>query len=157
MNIIREKSNRIFSSRNIVIISQMILGTLFIAASWGKIIDPSTFTQSIIKYRILSPGLSEIAAYVLPWTELVLGVMIVLNIKSRFSSALIGIILLVFIGALASTLIRGLDINCGCFMNQAPSSSGNSHVWSAIIRDILLLIPCWIIYRKTRKECQNET
>jgi hypothetical protein len=54
---------------------------------------------------------------------------------------------MVFILALAYNLIRGLDINCGCF------GSGDSTLIEALVKDLFLLIPCalLIFYSNTGK------
>jgi len=54
----------------------------------------------------------------------------------RGSSLLVGALLTVFFFALSASLVRGLDISCGCF-----STSAEAHriTWSYLVRDLLLL------------------
>ena len=46
-------------------------------------------------------------------------------------------------GALAASLIRGLDINCGCF-STGPNAEKVS--WFTLFRDSLVLIPGLFAY-----------
>ena len=56
--------------------------------------------------------------------------------KRRKTHIILGSLMLIFMGALASSAIRGLDIQCGCF-TTADTGSGNLVL--NIIRDIVLL------------------
>ena len=122
-------------------ILRIIIAGLFIYAGILKIINPAEFYRDILNYQILPDTLVFATAYFLPPFEIVLG--IGLLTKTFFKSALWGIstILVVFIIALLSTIARGLDISCGCFSSSNPSTA-----FSAILKDIVMLIACAIIY-----------
>ncbi|HQR66233.1 MAG TPA: MauE/DoxX family redox-associated membrane protein [Thermoanaerobaculia bacterium] len=94
---------------------QIALGLLFIAAALPKVADPPSFAHMIYNYRLLPGGLVNLSALVLPWFELLCGVALVLGIWSRTSAALVGLLLAVFVAAIAVNLARGNAIDCGCF------------------------------------------
>jgi len=99
------------------------LGGLFVFASIDKIASPEAFTQSIINYRIITNAfVAGIFAFVLPWTELVAGCALILNVYRRGSALIIAMCLFVFIIAIAQGMIRNLDISCGCF-TQDPGAA----------------------------------
>jgi uncharacterized membrane protein YphA (DoxX/SURF4 family) len=69
----------------------------------------------IYNYRLVPGGLVNLSALVLPWFELLCGVALVLGMWNRTAAALIGLLLLVFVVAIAANLARGNAIDCGCF------------------------------------------
>ncbi len=120
-------------------IIQIGLGLLFIYASLDKIWNPGLFAKSISNYRILPLPLLHISAIVLPWLELICGFALVINRYQRAAYLLIGSLLLVFIMAITSAMMRGLDFNCGCFsVNSDESNVG----WLKILQNIGLFLSC---------------
>jgi len=146
---IKESLVWFLKSKKVYIISQLLLGGIFIYASLGKIIHVDDFMTVVRNYRILPPLLVKITAYVLPWLEFILGILLVLNIYARVSAGVLTLLLLVFIGAILSTLVRGINIDCGCFwqqINKGTVSSSSPDSVFLILRDILFLIPGIIIF-----------
>lgn len=100
----------------------------------GKIADPAGFAESVAAYRILPNVLVNPFAMVLPWVEVFVGLSLI-NRISVSGSALLAIVLsFVFLVAVISAMVRGLDIECGCF-TVAKSKVG----WELIARDLILL------------------
>ena len=107
----------------------------FIYAALGKIAHPDEFYVSISNYRILSGGSALLAAYFLPPLELLCGAMF---LSGRFlipSGIIMAALLFIFMAAILSASLRGLDISCGCF---AGGEKSGGH-WGAALRDLLLL------------------
>ncbi len=119
-----------------MILMRMALGCVFIYASWYKIARPAEFAQAIANYRLLPQALINPAALLLPWVEVVCGVGLVSGLMRRGSALVIGILLLAFIAALAISLVRGLDIHCGCFSLGAGSGP---KLYLDIVLDMVLL------------------
>ena len=126
------------------LISQMVLGSIFIYASIGKIINPGDYAESISNYKILPNYLAGPIAIVLPYNELFFGLALILDYWTRLSATVLSILLIIFIVAIFSTILRGLNIDCGCFHNKGPELI-NTNPWLFILRDILFLIPGFII------------
>ncbi len=116
---------------------RILLGAVFIWASWGKILDPAAFALAIDNYHIVPAAMSSPVALVLPWVELVCGGCLILNRWTRGSAFLTALLMLVFMGAIGFNIFRGMDINCGCFTLD-ESAPGN--MWLDLVRDIVLLI-----------------
>ena len=95
-------------------LARLILGGVFLFYSIGKIADPSAFAKEIGNYHILPLTFVNLLAIILPWFELVCGVLLVAGLKLRASAAIVGAMLVVFIVAILSAMSRGLNINCGC-------------------------------------------
>ncbi len=115
---------------------RIMLGGVFVWASWDKIFDPVAFAQAIANYQIVSPALGNAAALILPWVELVCGTCLIVNRWTRGSALISALLLMVFMGALGYNIHRGMDIGCGCFTldEKAP---GN--MWLYMARDSVFL------------------
>ena len=94
---------------------QLALGAIFVAAAIPKIADPPSFAHMIYNYKLLPGGLGNLAALWMPWVELLTGLALILGVWRRGSTLLVGLLLVVFIGAIAINLARGHAIDCGCF------------------------------------------
>ena len=131
------------------------LGLLFVAAALPKLADPPSFAHMIYNYRILPGSLVNLPALVLPWLELLAGVALVLGIWRRTAAALIGLLLLVFIAAIAFNLARGHAIDCGCFdVRDAGKSAAErlADMRTTILRDVgMLLLTAQVLFA-TRRE-----
>ncbi|MBW3565231.1 MAG: DoxX family protein [Acidobacteria bacterium] len=121
---------------------QIALGAVFVMAALPKIIDPPTFAHMIYNYKILPLGLVNIAALVLPWVELIIGIALILGMWRGTAITFVIGLLVIFILAIGYNLLIGNAIDCGCF---DPAASGLSDeeklsdmVWT-IIRDLFLL------------------
>lgn len=111
------------------------LGAIFIYAAVPKINDPVAFAGSVANYQILPYFWSYVAASVLPFLELICGVLLVAGFRVRTGALVIGAMNLAFIAALVSVIARGLDIDCGCFKQGGSKTSP----WIALGRDALFL------------------
>jgi len=116
---------------------RILLGGIFVWASWDKIIDPAAFAQAIANYQIVPSATGNLAALILPWVELVCGGCLILNRWTQGSAFIAAALMVVFIGALAYNIFRGVDVNCGCFTldEEAP---GN--MWLYLARDAIFLV-----------------
>ncbi|WP_027183432.1 MauE/DoxX family redox-associated membrane protein [Desulfovibrio inopinatus] len=117
-------------------VCRIVFGLLFVVASVDKIMHPAAFVDIVGNYRLLPDGIIVPFALILPWLELVAGVALIVG-KAKEGAYVILLALTVgFLAALISTLIRGIDINCGCF---STSGTGASLYWD-IGRDLVILI-----------------
>jgi uncharacterized membrane protein YphA (DoxX/SURF4 family) len=128
---------------NVVGRAQKIIRVLLLAAVGGlfafagilKALDPSVFALDIDHYHILPWPAAALIALYLPWLEIICALLIAVR---KFRGAALAILLgmtLVFLAALISATVRGLDISCGCFGGE----SGQGHLGMAIARDLAIL------------------
>ncbi len=115
---------------------RLFVGGTFIYASFYKIIDPAAFAKSIWFYHLVPGSLINLMALFLPWLELICGMAIIIGISYRGAVILANLMTVVFIAALASAIVRGINIDCGCF--KAAQATSNS-AWQAIWFDLALL------------------
>ena len=117
-----------------LLIFRLVLGGLFVYAGVVKVFDPLDFAQNIRNYDLVGQSLSFIAAIVLPWLEILAGAFLIAGVWKRGAALVISGLLVFFIILTAVTMIRGLDIDCGCFGALSRKAG-----WSVVLEDLALL------------------
>ena len=143
----------------IALVIRIVLGCVFLYASVHKILDPAGFAAAIYNYRILPDELINIAALVLPWVELILGICLIGGWWLPGAVALTNLLFITFTAALLFNVVRGLDINCGCFSTAPASSEASSALWY-VLRDLLFLLFSGYLFLyvlRRGKKADNET
>lgn len=122
---------------------RLLLGGVFIYAGTLKIISPQPFADSIATFRLLPAPFIDLLALGLPIFEVVVGGLLLFGIRVR--AAALGVLMMtgVFALALASALVRGLPVDCGCFGSGAASVTQS---WVSLGRDLLLGAAAWVLY-----------
>jgi len=121
----------------LLLASRLVLGALFIYASLDKVLNPLAFAQIIHNYRITPPSLINIAAVLLPWIELLAGLLLVIGMKVRGSNLTLGLLLLFYVVLLTVTASRGINVACGCF---TMSMAVKSNLAIRIVEDLVMLL-----------------
>jgi len=106
--------------------ARIVLGIVFIYASYDKILHPAAFAKVIYNYQILPDELVNLSAIFLPWLELTIGSLLIIGVWLPGSVFISNILLIIFFCALMYNKARGLDISCGCFSTsegEAPDST----------------------------------
>jgi uncharacterized membrane protein YphA (DoxX/SURF4 family) len=125
---VRNPQKRMAVLRPLLILSGIVVGSIFIAAAYGKMkpfqgfpwawssikISISFFVMQVESYELLSPAASNFVAHVLPFFELGLGLWLVSGIARRYSGLLACAVLFGFMSAITYAYLRGLHIKCGC-------------------------------------------
>ena len=141
------------SNRYVILLSRFVLGVIFIYASIDKIIDPISFSSTIDNYHISPYSLNNIAALVIPWLELIIGVFLICGIFINGSSFIAILLLLFFIFILTQALLRGINVDCGCFDLNADTLEDSQlriKMIRRILEDILFLGLAFIINKGSR-------
>lgn len=129
--------------------SRLLLGGLFLYAGLIKGSDVTAFARSVANYQLLPYSWNYLVAATLPYVEAIAGLLLVFNARIRPAAVVIGGMNLVFIAALISVILRGLDIDCGCF-NPDPSSKTSPQL--ALLRDagimVLVVLTYWLRGRR---------
>ena len=113
--------------------ARLYLGLLFVTASWHKLIEPGAFAIDIATYQILPLAVINLMAIVLPWVEIVTGIMLIVGFRTRAAALLVAGMMVMFTVAIIIALGKGLDMSCGCFASQGASEDPIS--WRTIVRD----------------------
>ena len=123
--------------RRLGIAARLILGSVFVYASIDKIFHPQGFAAVIFNYQIVPAFLVNLMALVLPWLELMLGVLLLSGIWLPGAVLGVNLLLALFLGVLIYNKSRGLNISCGCFSTDL-SARGLS--WQDVLRDVFLSV-----------------
>lgn len=134
------------SSRWVMSWLRVFFGVLFLAAAWPKFTDPEGFAMMVAQYQMLPEFAVNAFSVWLPALEIVAGLSILLLPWERASTALIGLLMGMFIVALGQALARDLGIACGCFDIKGATDAGET--WFALLRDVVLLVPIAWMWRR---------
>ena len=124
----------------------LAVAAVFIYAGIDKIRDPLQFADSIAAFAILPAVLINLLAMGLPPFEIASGLLLIGPWTRRVGSLAVAIILVVFIIALSSALLRGLTLDCGCFGVGAPS---RPRMWVELALDAALLSGALFVYLRS--------
>jgi putative oxidoreductase len=122
----------------------IVLGALFVYASLDKIGAPRDFARIVYHYRLAGPSAklgflpANLLAVVLPWVEIVCGVLLIVGVCRREAAVITAALLVTFVVAVSWALAHGIDIkNCGCF---TVTSEGRSAGIRLILGDVAMLL-----------------
>lgn len=120
-------------SRWLFHIFRLLLGLIFIYASYDKILHPQAFALAVYNYQLLPEAVINLVALTLPWLELLLGLCLLFSIWLPGTTFVSAGLLVIFLGALVFTQIRGLDMHCGCFSTETKDGPAG---WGTAFRDL---------------------
>jgi uncharacterized membrane protein YphA (DoxX/SURF4 family) len=138
---IAERLRAIATSRWLALAFRLYLGGLFVYASAYKIQYPAEFSEVIASYQLVPHFLVNPFAVLLPWLELITGVLLIAGIRSKSATVLIGLMLLMFTLALGFALLSDNSIGCGCFHSLEDEIS-----WKTMVRDVTWLAMCTHVF-----------
>jgi len=121
-------------NRTLLLALRIIVGGVFVYAGAVKALDPLDFAQNVRNFRVVGQTLSFLTALVLPWIEIFAGLLLAAGFMKRAAALLVALMLVFFIGLTAATIVRGLDVDCGCFGALSRKAG-----WSLIVEDGVLL------------------
>ena len=110
-------------SLNLPIIFRIILGIIFIYASYDKILDPAGFSKNIHNFHVTPISIENIIALVLPWIELIIGTFLIFGLFLDGTINITISLLIFFIIILSQAVFRGIDVHCGCFKTEADAGT----------------------------------
>lgn len=115
---------KILSNKYLLFAFRTALALIFIFAGMEKIVNPSGFSDSIANYKLLPLSFINIFAIVIPWIEIAAGLMLLFGAAVKENAFIINSLMVVFILAIAISVARGLNIDCGCFGTQSGAKVG---------------------------------
>jgi uncharacterized membrane protein YphA (DoxX/SURF4 family) len=120
---------------------RFILGAVFAVAAWHKFPAPQALADAIIGFQMVPESMALIVAIILIWHELVCGVFMLLGLWTRATTIVISGMLAVFQVGLISVVVRGIEVDCGCFGSFSEMEVG----WFTITRNFILLTFCLLL------------
>ncbi len=115
-----------------VLVLRVAVGAVFIWAGALKIGHADVFAAQITAFGIVPHALIAPLALLLPVFEIVLGGYLIAGLYTRVAAVIAAIQLAIFATAIASAVMRGLSLSCGCF------GPGDKTVtsWPEVVRDV---------------------
>lgn len=108
----------------VLLLVRLALGGILFYAGFVKLRAAWPFAEAIANFRMLPAQANQILGVVLPWVELSVGLLLVFGLWVRAAGMLAAGLFAVFLVAIAMALLRGLDIECGCFGTGAAARVG---------------------------------
>lgn len=129
-------------------VARLVVGVVLLVAGALKVIDPPSSVASVAAYELVPAWAARLIGWGLPYVELGLGLLLVAGLFTRTVALLAGLLIIVFLIAVLSAAVRGLDIDCGCFGGGGEVAPGQtSYAWE-IVRDLGLLALCgWLVWQ----------
>jgi len=124
--------------RVVIWIGRLLLGGIFIYAGYSKIFLPnknlwpyfilkfsvslnlSNFATQVEAFKMLPPWGVQFVAHTLPFTEIILGLLLLIGWRLRIWASLLTVIMLGFFGVVLRAYLLHMNINCGCFAIPQP-------------------------------------
>jgi hypothetical protein len=119
------------------VLGRLIVGGVFVFAGVIKLLDPAKFAQDIANYQAFPHWTWNLAAAIVPVTEILAGLAVLTGVKRRAGAIVLGSLTLAFVGLILSVIVRDIDLSCGCFGEAAEASEVG---WPLLLRDVGLLI-----------------
>ena len=119
-------------------LGRLVLGPIFIYAGYSKAFLPNhtfwpffflkfsistnlaNFALQVDAFKLLPAWGVQLVAHVLPFTEIVLGLLVLSGWKLRIWASLLTAIMLGFFVVVLRAYLLHMDINCGCFATPEP-------------------------------------
>jgi uncharacterized membrane protein YphA (DoxX/SURF4 family) len=127
---------------------RIIIGGIFLISGLAKISDPIRFMLTLREFRLFPEIIIPFTVIYIPWLEFILGLFILVGIMHRTASLILSCLIWSFTLAIASVILRGIEIDCGCFglfadMLKLPDMAN----YKAVIRNVILLGICFSIFK----------
>ncbi|MBK8127578.1 MAG: DoxX family membrane protein [bacterium] len=130
---------------------RLALAGLFLYAAWPKLLGPEEFAKSITNYRVSLPGIGQnyvyLAAMLLPPLEMVAAVCLFVPKLRRGAALMIMLLLAFFTVMIIQAVLRGLNIDCGCFGSSPAAAALATKVgWTKVLENTGWLVMSIFVY-----------
>ncbi len=126
---------------------RLVLAGVFVLAAYEKIQDPYAFASSTYAYRIVPAPVATVVGIAMPAVEMVAAFALITGLFWRGGALILGGLLVVFVIGLFQAILRGIDIDCGCFGKESSPVS----FWLIARNEALFLcalFPLWMHVRR---------
>ena len=130
----------------LIVLIRVLLGVIFIYASYDKVLDPGKFARDIANYHIIPFGLENLIAIILPWLELFIGIGLIAGLMVDGASMISGGLMTIFILFILQATLRGFNIECGCGLKE-----GEMVGWNKILENLVFLGASYLVWQRQQK------
>jgi uncharacterized membrane protein YphA (DoxX/SURF4 family) len=125
----------------VVLVLRLVLGAIFIVAGVSKVGHADMFAAQIAGFRIVPQAVIAPMAVGLPFLEILLGGYLVLGLFTRAAAWVAVAMLFAFDAAIASAVVRGMTVSCGCFGPNDVTVT----TWAEVARDAVFVVLAVIV------------
>jgi len=129
------------------LVSRLTLGGVLFVAGYLKVDKLEVSQMAVRSYELLPISLANFLGIVLPFFEVVIGLLLILGAATRIMAALGGFTMFIFIIAIGQAWARGLNIDCGCFGGGGTVAPGETRYLQEILRDAGLVAMALFLLR----------
>ena len=133
-------------NKYLILLFRIVVGAIFLWASFDKIIDPVKFARDISNYHIVPLGLENTIALILPWLEFFIGTGLILGVMVDGSIIISSVLLITFNIMIAQAMARGFNIDCGCGLKE-----GQLVGFEKLIENFIFIIFSYFVYFRKEK------
>ena len=138
---------------------RLILGGVLLVAGAIKIPALEQSVLAVRGYDVLPYGITMAVGYTMPFLEVLVGLLLITGLLTRWAGLAGAGFMLVFIFAISQAWARGISIDCGCFGGGgevAWDEARAAYPWE-IARDIaLFLTGAWLVWRPRSRFSADE-
>jgi len=132
---------RVWRSPYLSVFCRVLLAAIFISFALSKIMRPAVFALNVVDYNLTPAWGVNLWSLALPWGELVVGLFLLLGIRTRAAATLIAAMNVIFIVGLVNAILHHMPINCGCV-----GEVGEPVNWWKVTKNTGMLIMCIQIF-----------
>ena len=129
-------------------ILRLVLAFIFILSALEKFKSLESFALNVDAYQIFPAIVVNLIVVIIPWLELFVGFGLLFKFKLRANLLLYLILMICFTTLVVIAMIKGLDIECGCF-GESSTKVGLVKIienMMIIFMNLILLKFCKITY-----------
>ncbi len=127
---------------------RITIGSIFVYAGLHKIVSPEYFADILYGYDILPDAFINITTIILPFVEVLSGLILITGLLQKPSLLMVNTLLLCFIIMTGFNLLRGHQYDCGCFSFSKQTFA--SHIYTILV-DSMMLAAGIFLFRKKRR------
>lgn len=132
--------------------ARLVLGGVAFYAGAIKLGDLEGSAWAVRAYDLLPDDLADLVGHVLPFAEVLLGLLLVTGLATRWAAAGFGLLLVAFAIGISSAWARGLAIDCGCFGGGGPVDPAETSYLPDLLRDgALVALAAVLAWRPTSR------
>lgn len=117
------------------LISRLTLGGVLTVAGYLKFDELDKSQMAVRAYEMLPVPLANFSGIVLPFAEIVMGLLLIVGAGTRLMGLLSALLMLTFVIGISQAWARGLSIDCGCFGGGGQVAPGEANYLTPLLRD----------------------
>ncbi|TVR31657.1 MAG: hypothetical protein EA390_06020 [Balneolaceae bacterium] len=136
--------------------TRVILGALLIIAGYLKVQDNTALFESVAYIAWIPIGLKSLVIDLLPWVEILVGGLLVVNVMGKLVIPAAALIYMSFFLFAIYGMGTGIEGDCGCFGDPESGSIlvtllGSEFGWKMVIRNGIFLSMAGFLFWKPSK------